>query len=99
MPKADNKVLKAKKTTFSSRHGLCNILFLPLDELGTCLRNLIPIRAMKHWEENYFLQRSMLKFTYKGNFLTKKGHTKSRCIETPNGEHVLWCLFYIQVFF
>jgi hypothetical protein len=39
MPKGDSKVLKAKKTTFSSRHGLYNILFLSLNELDTCLQN------------------------------------------------------------
>jgi hypothetical protein len=43
VPKGDSRVLKAQKTTFSSRHGLCDILFLSLGELGICLQNLIPI--------------------------------------------------------
>jgi hypothetical protein len=43
MPKGNRKVLKAQKTIFLSRHGLCNILFLSLGELGICLQNLIPI--------------------------------------------------------
>jgi hypothetical protein len=68
LPKGDNKVLKAKITTFSSRHGLCNILFLFLGELGICLQNLI--RGVEHSEKNKIPQGGMLKFTYKGHFLT-----------------------------
>jgi hypothetical protein len=34
VPKGNNRVLKAQKTIFSSRHGLCDILFLSLGELG-----------------------------------------------------------------
>jgi hypothetical protein len=68
----DNKVLKAKKTTFSSRHGLCNILFLSLSKLGACLQNLIFTRGVEHWEKNYFPQGGMVKFTYKVRFLTIK---------------------------
>jgi hypothetical protein len=41
----DNRVLKAQKTTFSNRHGLCNILFLSLGELGIYLQNLISTRG------------------------------------------------------
>jgi hypothetical protein len=40
MPKEDRRVLKVQKKTLSSRHGLCNILFLSLGELGICLQNL-----------------------------------------------------------
>jgi hypothetical protein len=72
MPMADSRVLKAQKTTFSSRHGLCDILFLSLGELGICVKNLIPIGGVEHWEKNYFPQGGMLKFTYKGRFLTIK---------------------------
>jgi hypothetical protein len=32
VPNGDNRILKSRKTTFSSRHGLCNILFLSLGE-------------------------------------------------------------------
>jgi hypothetical protein len=45
-----------------------------------------------------FPQGGMLKFTYKGCFLTIERHTKDYCIENPNGEHMLWCVFYIQDF-
>jgi hypothetical protein len=48
VPKGDSRVLKAKKFTFLSRHGLCNILFLSLVELGLCLQNLIPTRGVEH---------------------------------------------------
>ena len=47
----DNRVLEAKKTTFSSRHEWCIILFLSLGELGICLQNLISTRGMEHWEK------------------------------------------------
>jgi hypothetical protein len=41
----------------------------------------------------------MLKFTYKGSFLTIKKAYKICCIENPNGELMLWCLFYVQNYF
>jgi hypothetical protein len=40
----------------------------------------------------------MLKFTYKGDFLTKKRHMKNYSIENPNSEHILWCFFYASNF-
>jgi hypothetical protein len=40
----------------------------------------------------------MLKFTYKGRFLTTKRHTKNCCIENPNSENMLQCVLYIQDF-
>jgi hypothetical protein len=48
VPKGDSRVLKAQKTIFSSRHGLCNILFLSLGGSGICLQNLIPIGGVEH---------------------------------------------------
>jgi hypothetical protein len=36
MLEGDNRVLEAKKTTFWSRYGLRNFIFLFLVELGTC---------------------------------------------------------------
>jgi 16S rRNA A1518/A1519 N6-dimethyltransferase RsmA/KsgA/DIM1 with predicted DNA glycosylase/AP lyase activity len=48
VPKWDSRVLKAQKTTFSSRDGLWDILFLSLSELGICLQNLIPIGGVEH---------------------------------------------------
>jgi hypothetical protein len=90
VPKGDNKVLKAQKTTFSSSHGLCNILFLSLGELGICLQNLISIGSVEHWEKIYFPQGGMLKFTYKGCFLTiKKAYEKSLYWKSKWWEHAL----------
>jgi hypothetical protein len=37
-----------QKTTFSSRHGWCIILFLFLSELGIYLQNLIPTRGVEY---------------------------------------------------
>jgi hypothetical protein len=48
VPKEDSRVLEAQKTTFSSRHGLCDILFLSLGGLGICLQNLISIGGVEH---------------------------------------------------
>jgi hypothetical protein len=78
MPKGDNRVLKAQKTTFSSGHRLCHILFLSVGELGICLQNLISIGGVEHRQKNYFPQGGMLNFTYKGRFLfeNKKGIQK-----------------------
>jgi hypothetical protein len=70
MPIGDTKVLEAHKTTFSSRHGWCIILFLSLSELDICPQNLIPTSGVEHREKIYFSQWGMLKFTNKGHFLT-----------------------------
>jgi hypothetical protein len=51
---------------------MCLSIFLFLSELGTCPQNLIPRRGVEHWEKNHFPQGGMLKFTYKGHFLTIK---------------------------
>jgi hypothetical protein len=100
VPKGDNIVLKAKKTTFSSRHGLCDILFLFLGELGTCLQNLIPTIGVEHWKENHFPQGGMLKFTYKGHFLTiKKAHKKLLYWKSKWWAHALVCPLYRGFFF
>jgi hypothetical protein len=48
MLERDNKVLEAKKTIFWSKYGLRDFIFLFLVELGTCLKNLIPIRGVEH---------------------------------------------------
>jgi hypothetical protein len=39
--------------------------------------------------KNYFPQGGILKFTYKGRFLTMKKAYKKLCIENPNGENML----------
>jgi hypothetical protein len=51
---------------------MCLSIFLFLSQLGTCPQNLIPTRGVEHWGKNHFLQGGMLKFTYKGRFLTIK---------------------------
>jgi hypothetical protein len=54
---------------------------------------------MEHGEKIYFPQGGMLKFTYKGNFLTIKKAYKKNYIENPNNKHMLWCVFYIHDLF
>jgi hypothetical protein len=70
MPKRDSSVLEAKKTFFGRRYGLQDFIFLFLFELGTCVQNFIFTKALEGCQKNYFPQRGMLKFTYKGRFLT-----------------------------
>jgi hypothetical protein len=38
----------------------------------TCVKNLMFTKVVKGWQKNYFPPRGMLKFTYKGHFLTIK---------------------------
>jgi hypothetical protein len=52
-------------------------MFLFLSELGTCLQKLISTRDVERWEQIYFPQVGMLKFIYKGHFLTIKKTYKS----------------------
>jgi hypothetical protein len=72
MPKRYNSVLGAKKTIFGHRYGLPDFTFWFLVELGTCVQNLIFTKVVEGCQKNYFPQRGMLKFTYKGRFLTIK---------------------------
>jgi hypothetical protein len=72
MPKRYNSVLGAKKTIFGRRYGLPDFTFLFLVELGTCVQNLIFTKVVEGWQKKYFPQKGMLKFTYKGRFLTIK---------------------------
>ena len=68
----DQGVLEAKKPIFGCRYSLPDVTFLFLVELGTSVQNLTPTREVEHWEKIYFPQGGMLKFTYKGYFLTIK---------------------------
>jgi hypothetical protein len=61
-----------QKTIFGLRYGLLDFTFLFLVELGTCVQNLIFTKVVEGCQKNYFPQRGMLKFTYKGRFLTIK---------------------------
>jgi hypothetical protein len=45
---------------------------LIVGELGTCPQNLMPTQGVEPWEKHQFPQWGMLKFTYKGYFLTIK---------------------------
>jgi hypothetical protein len=71
-PERDSSVLEAKKTIFGRRYGLLDFIFLFLLELGTCAPNLIFTKVVEGCQKFYFPQRGMLKFTYKGRFLTIK---------------------------
>jgi hypothetical protein len=64
--------LGTKETIFGLRYGLPDFIFLFLVELGTCVQNLIFTKVVEGCQNNYFPQRGMLKFTYKGRFLTIK---------------------------
>jgi hypothetical protein len=64
-------VLEAKKTIFGCRYGFVDFIFLFLVDLGTCVQNLMFTKVVKGWQ-NYFPPKGMLKFTYKGRFLTIK---------------------------
>jgi hypothetical protein len=68
VPERDSSVLEAKKTIFGRRYGLLDFIILFFFELGTCVKNLIFIKVVEGCQKNYFPQRGMLKFTYKGCF-------------------------------
>jgi hypothetical protein len=78
MSEGGNRVLKAQKTTFSSRHGLCDILFLSLGELNICLQNLIPIhRRCGTLRKKLFSRRGYAEIHIQRPFLdNKKGIQK-----------------------
>jgi hypothetical protein len=98
-PEGDSRVLKAKKTIFKSRYGMCLSIFLFLSELGTCPQNLVPTRGVKHWEKNHFPQGGMLKFTYKGRFLTIKiAYEKFLDWKSKQWKHALVPLLHVEIF-
>jgi hypothetical protein len=72
VPERYSSVSRAKKTTFGCRYGLWNFKILFLVELGTCVQNLAFTKVVEGCQKNYFPQRGMLKFEYKGRFLTIK---------------------------
>jgi hypothetical protein len=71
-PERDSSVLGAKKTIFWHWYGLPDLKFLFVIELGTCVQNLIFTKGVEGCQKNYFPQRGIQKFTYKGRFLTIK---------------------------
>jgi hypothetical protein len=72
VPERYSNVSGAKKTIFGPRYGLLDFTFLFLVELGTCVQNLIFTKVVEGCQKIYFPERGMLKFTYKGHFLTIK---------------------------
>ena len=52
----NSSLMGSKKTTFSSRYGMCLSIFLFLSELGKCSQNLIPTRSVEPWIKHQFLQ-------------------------------------------
>jgi hypothetical protein len=72
VPERYSSVSGAKRAIFGLRYGLLDFTFLFLVELGTCVKNLIFTKVVEGCQKNYFPPRGMLKFTYKGRFLTIK---------------------------
>jgi hypothetical protein len=72
VPERDSNILEATKTIFGWRDGLPDFIFLFLVELGTCVQNLMFTKVVKGWQKNYFPPRGMLKFTYRGRYMTIK---------------------------
>ena len=98
--KGGQQSFEGQKKTFSSRHGLCNILFLSPGELGICLQNLISTRSVEHWEKNYFPLWGVLKFTYKCRFLTlKEAYKKLLYWKFKQWAHALVRLLHSRFFF
>jgi hypothetical protein len=78
MPEGYSRPSEAPKSNFRRGYGMLLSIFLFVSELGTCPQNPIPRKCVEHVEKNHFPQGGMLKFTYKGRFLTnKKAYEKS----------------------
>jgi hypothetical protein len=99
LPKGDISLLGSKKTTFQSRYGMCLFGFLFLGELITCPQNLMPVGGVEPWENHQFPQGGMLKFTYKGRFLTiKKAYEEFLDYKSKQWTHTLVCPLHIEIF-
>jgi hypothetical protein len=73
---------------------------LLLGELGTCQQNLISMRRMEPWKKCHFAQRGMLKFTYKGHFLTIKiAYGKFLNWKSKWWKHFLVPPLYVEILF
>jgi hypothetical protein len=91
--------LKPKKTIFKSRYGMCLSIFLFLSKLDKCPQNLIPTRGEEHWEKNQFPLGCMLKFTYKGYFLTiKKTYKKLLYWKSKSWTYTLVLPLHTEIF-
>jgi hypothetical protein len=90
---------RPKKTIFGCRYGLPDFIFLFLFELGTCVQNLIFTKAMEGCQKNYFPQRGILKFTYKGRFLRiKMAYEKFLDWKSKRWKYALVPLLHIEIF-
>jgi hypothetical protein len=80
---------------------LTDFKFLFLGELGTCPQNLISTGCMEPWQKHHnFAQRGMLKFIYKGRFLTiKKAYEKFLDWKSKQWAHALVPPLHMEVFF
>jgi hypothetical protein len=73
--------------------------FLFLGELGTCPQNLMPTQGVEPWVNHQFPQGGMLKFTYKGRFLTMKiAYEKFLDWKSELWKHALVPPLYIEIF-
>jgi hypothetical protein len=72
MPEGYSRVSEAEKTIFWGMCGMSLFGFLFIGEIGTCPQNFTPTGGVEHRGKNQFPQVGMLKFTYKGHFLTIK---------------------------
>jgi hypothetical protein len=90
---------EGQKTIFLSRYRLRDFKFLFLGQLGTYQQNLIPTRHMEPWEKHHFVQRGMLKFTYKDCFRTmKKAYGKFLYWKSKRCAHALVPPLHIEAF-
>jgi hypothetical protein len=91
MPEGYSRHSEAWKPTFWRGYGMLLSILLFLSELGTCPQNLIPRICVEHVEKIHFPHGGMLKFTYKGRFLTnKKAYEKSL-----NWKSIRWAHAYL----
>jgi hypothetical protein len=99
VPVRHSSVSGAKKTIFGRRYGLLDFTILFLVELGTCVQNLTSTRGVEHWEKNYFPPGGMLKFIYKGHFLTIKiTYEKFLDWKSKRWKHALMPLLHVEIF-
>ena len=99
LQKRDNSLLGSKKTTFSSILKMSLYRFLLLGELGTCPQNLMPKWGVEPWENHQFPKGGMLKFTYKGHFLTIKiAYETFLDWKSKRWKHALVPPLYIEIF-
>jgi hypothetical protein len=99
LPKGDNSLLRSKKTIFLSRFRMSLFRFFFLGELGTCPQNLMRTQGVEPWENHQFPQGGMLKFTFKGRFLTIKiAYEKFLEWKSKRWKHALVPPLYIEIF-